>query len=388
VSYPRRRGPLATVATVTATMLLTLGALAAAAPGRAAAQGRAGPAVRGADISFTLQEEAVGNTFTDRGKTQPVERILADRGANYVRLRVWTDPPGGYSDAASALTLAKRAKAAGMRVLLNLHYADFWADPGKQPTPRAWAGQGLPTLARTVHDYTRDIVSDFARQGAPVDMIQIGNEVRNGMLWPTGQIYPEGGGEERWAEFATLLKAGVAGARAGNPKGHDLEVVVHIDQGGDNVASRYFYDHILAHGVDFDVIGLSYYPFWHGSLAELRANLHDLAATYGKPIVVVETSYPWTLENGDELANFITGRDQLPDGGRFPPTPAGQLAFFEALRRTLTEVPDGLGLGFFAWEPEWIPGVGWEPGAGTPNDNLTMFDFTGRGLPSLKAFRP
>jgi arabinogalactan endo-1,4-beta-galactosidase len=393
---PQRRGVLRKATIVTATLLLTTVALAAAlrepageeaaAQEPASAQAPGGPAVRGADISFILQEEAVGATYTDRGRTAPVEQLLADRGANWVRLRVWTDPPEGYSDAASALTLAKRAKAAGMKVLLNLHYSDFWADPGKQPTPAMWEGQDLPTLAQTVHDYTRDLVADFARQGAPVDMIQIGNEVVNGMLWPTGEIYV--GGQERWEEFTTLLSAGIDGARAGNPSGHDLRVMVHIDRGGNNADTRYFYDHVLAHGVAFDVIGLSYYPFWHGSMADLRANLHDTAAAYGKDIVVVETSYPWTLENGDDLENFINDSNvgDLPDN--FPPTPGGQVAFFEALRRTLSGVPGGHGLGFFAWEPAWIPGVGWEPGAGTPNDNLTMFDFTGRGLPSLGAFRP
>jgi arabinogalactan endo-1,4-beta-galactosidase len=166
-----------------------------------------------------------------------------------------------------------------------------------------------------------------------------------------------------------------------------MEVMVHIDRGGDNGGSRYFYDHILAQGVSFDVIGLSYYPFWHGSLAALRQNLTDLAGRYGKPLVVAETAYPWTMANGDNLGNLITDPAQLPDGARFPATPTGQAAYFEALRGVLLAVPGGLGAGFLDWEPEWIPGVGWEPGAGNPNDNLTMFDTTGRALPSLASFR-
>ena len=141
---------------------------------------------------------------------RPVERILARHGATYVRLRVWTDPPAGYSDEASALAMARRAKRAGLKVLLNLHYSDFWADPAHQTTPAAWQGQDLATLARTVHDYTRDIVARFARHGAPVDMVQIGNEVTAGMLWPEGQIYREDGAH--FPEFCTLLKAGIAGA--------------------------------------------------------------------------------------------------------------------------------------------------------------------------------
>jgi arabinogalactan endo-1,4-beta-galactosidase len=362
-------------------------AVAAAAPA-GSQRPRPGAAlrIRGADVSFTLQEEAVGTRFSDCGRVRRVEDILAQHGATYVRLRVWTNPPAGYSDRAAALTLARRARRAGLKVLLDLHYSDFWADPAHQTTPAAWADQDLPTLATTVRTYTRDIVAEFARHGAPVDMVQVGNEITAGMLWPLGQIYQDD--RQHWPEFTTLLAAGIAGARAGNPRGHNLEVMVHIDRGGDNGGSVWFYDHVRDAGVDFDVIGLSFYPFWHGPMTALQQNLDDLAARYGKPLVVVETAYPWTTADGDDLANFITSADQLPDVDRFPPTPAGQAAYFEALREVLRGVPGGLGAGFVDWEPEWVPGVGWEPGAGNPNDNLTMFDFAGRALPSLAAFRP
>lgn len=340
-----------------------------------------GPRVRGADISFTPQEEAAGRSYRDNGAVQPVERILSARGANYVRLRVWTAPPAGYSTLSSALTLGRRARQAGLKILLNLHYSDFWADPGKQPIPAAWSGQNLSTLAQTVRAYTRDAVSAFARQGTPVSTVQVGNEITSGMLFPLGQIYRDGG--EHWPEFTTLLKAGITGAReAGAPS-----VMVHIDRGGDNGGSRYFYDHILAQGVLFDVIGLSYYPFWHGSLSALRTNLNDLSARYRKDLVLAETSYPWTLDNGDGLGNFINSPSQLPDGSRFPATPSGQAAYFEELRTILAAVPNGRGAGFFDWEPGWLPGVGWSPGEGNPNDNLTMFDWAGNALPSLRAFR-
>jgi arabinogalactan endo-1,4-beta-galactosidase len=340
-----------------------------------------GPRIRGADISFTLQEEAVGKVYRDGGVVGPVERILATRGSNYVRLRVWTAPPAGYSTLQSALTLGRRAQQAGLKILLDLHYCDFWADPGKQPTPAAWAGQNLSTLAATVRTYTRDAVGAFARQGTPVSMVQVGNEITNGMLWPLGQIYRSDG--QHWQEFATLLKAGITGAReAGAPS-----VMVHIDKGGDNGACRYFYDRVLAQGAQFDVIGLSYYPFWHGALSALRSNLNDLSPRYGKDLVVAETSYPWTLNNGDGLGNFINTPSQLPDGARFPATTTGQAAYFEELRNILAAVPGGRGAGFFVWEPGWLPGVGWAPGEGNPNDNLTMFDWSGNALPSLRGFR-
>jgi arabinogalactan endo-1,4-beta-galactosidase len=370
---------------------LALPVLAAAAtqiaPAAAHAGGRGGTglSLRGGDRSFTPQLEAAGITFTDRGVTRPVERILARHGANVVRLRVWTDPPPGYSDAASALRMAVRAKRAGMKVLLDLHYSDFWADPGHQTTPAAWQGQDLPTLAATVYSYTRDIIARFARHGAAVDIVQIGNEVTAGMLWPIGQIYQADGAH--FPEFSTLLKAGIAGARAGNPRHHRLDTMVHIDKGGDNGGTQWFYDHIAEQGVEFDLIGLSYYAMWHGPFSALSANLADTATRYGKPVVVVETAYPWTLDNGDQLGNFIYTPDQLPDAVTYPATPAGQAAYFEALRDVLLSVPNGRGLGFVDWSPEWIPGVGWAPGEGNPNDNLTMFDWTGAALPSVHSFR-
>ena len=142
------------------------------------------------------------------------------------------------------------------------------------------------------------------------------------------------------------------------------------------------------------MIGLSYYAMWHGDLTALEANLTDLAPRYGRPLVVVETAYPWTVDNGDQLENFVTSAGQLPDADRFPPTPNGQAAYFEAVREVIARVPDGLGAGFIDWSPEWIPGVGWAPGEGNPNDNLTMFDWSQRAavpgrLPrtSLRALR-
>ena len=338
--------------------------------------------IRGADISFTLQEESVGAKYSDSGVPMPLERILAARGATYVRLRAWVNPPPGYSDTRAALELARRAKAAGLKIFLNLQYSDFWADAKKQSTPAAWRGLDLPSLSGVVRDYTRRTVEDFARQGTPVDMIQIGNEVTNGMLWPAGQIYRQTG--ENWVDFVALLNAGIAGAREGNldPE-HRLNVVIHFDRGGDNDGARYFFDRILSAGVTvFDGIGLSYYPFWHGTLGGLRRNLDDLASRYGKELILVEAAYPWTLEGG--VADLgVSQRGELPQSRRYPPTVSGQERFFSSLRRIMAEVPDRRGAGLFVFEPGWLPGVGWEPGGADPWANLTMFDWTGQMLPAL-----
>ncbi len=171
----------------------------------------------GADLSFTPQELAAGATFSDQGKPGTPVTIMRDAGANYVRVRLWVDPPPGYSDLASDLALARQVRASGMKIYLDIMYSDFWADPTKQNIPAAWAGQDLAQLTATVQSYTQQVISAFAQQGTPVDMVSIGNEIRNGILWPIGEINcTDCGG---WGNFTQLLKAGVAGAQAGQPRG-------------------------------------------------------------------------------------------------------------------------------------------------------------------------
>jgi len=382
-----RRGVLAGAGGLALTALgLTPAQAAAAAPAHASSLALS---VRGADMSFLPQLEEAGVQYRDlAGRLRPAEQILAHAGANYLRLRVWVDPPPGYSDKARALGLAKRAKRAGMKILLDPHYSDFWADPGKQPIPGSWPTD-LAGLTTKIHSYTRELVCAFADQGTPVDIVQVGNEITNGILWPVGQLYLSDG-TQQWSQLAQLLKAGVAGAReAAGRRGHahPMRTMLHIDKGGKLGDTRWFFDNITAQGVPFDIIGQSYYPMWHGSIAELQANLDDSVSRYGKPVLLAEVAYPWTFADGDGRGNIVGPDTVLPDVNLYPATPAGQAAFYEGVREVLLGVPGGNGLGFLAWEPEWVPGVGWQPGAEASNDNLTQFDFTGRALPSIRAYR-
>jgi arabinogalactan endo-1,4-beta-galactosidase len=344
----------------------------------------------GADLSFTPQEIAAGATFTDQGRPGTPVTIMREAGANYVRMRLWVDPPPGYSDLASDLALARQVSASGMKIYLDIMYSDFWADPAKQNIPAAWAGEDLDQLTGTVRSYTRQVISAFAQQGTPVDLVSIGNEIRNGILWPTGEINCTGCGG--WASLAQLLKAGVAGAQAGNPAGHRLLVMMHYDQGGSFSLSSAFYSELESYGVPFDVIGLSYYPVLdEPSISGLRANVDGLAAEFGKPIVIAETQYPWTLANGnsplgDSTGDFAWEQSQIEPG--YPATPGGQLSFVTDELSILAAAPDGLGAGLFYWAPDWIPGVPWEPGTGngSPNVNMTLFNFEGQALPSIGIF--
>ena len=338
---------------------------------------------RGADLSFEPQEEAAGARFTDNGVPGSPLQILNHHGLNYVRLRLWVNPPAGYSDLASDLRMARRIKAAGDKLYLDIHYSDFWADPQHQDIPAAWQGQDLAQLTDTVRAYTRHVIGAFAAQGTPVDMVSIGNEIRNGILWPVGQV--NWTADTGWDNLTTLLKAGVAGARSANPPGHRMQVMLHFDEGGNNADSVRFFNHMVSAGVPFDVIGLSYYSFFHGPLLAMRANLNDLSTRYRKPLVLAESQYAWTLAAGnDSTGDFVWQASQLEPG--YPATPGGQLSFYSDLLSILAQVPGHRALGMFYWEPEWIPGVGWEPGAGTPNDNLTLFSFTGQALPSVGLF--
>ncbi len=344
----------------------------------------------GADLSFTPQELAAGATFSDEGRPGTPVTIMREAGANYVRMRLWVDPPPGYSDLASDLALAREVAASGMRIYLDIMYSDFWADPTKQNIPAAWQGEDLAQLTATVRSYTQQVIAAFARQGTPVDMVSIGNEIRNGILWPDGEINcTDCGG---WDGFTQLLKAGVAGAEAGNPADHRLLIMMHYDQGGSFALSSAFYSELESYGVPFDVIGLSYYPvLGEPPISGLRANVDGLAAKFGKPIVVAETQYPWTLANGnsplgDSTGDFAWETSQLDPG--YPATPGGQLSFVTDEVSILAQAPDGLGAGLFYWAPDWIPGVPWEPGAGigSPNVNMTLFNFEGQALPSINIF--
>lgn len=316
----------------------------------------------GADVSFLAKCEQDGVIFKENGQPMDVLAILREHHYNWVRLRLFHDPAANPTrlpnDLSYTLALARRAKALGFHVLLDFHYSDTWADPGKQFTPAAWNGMSHRQLKHEVYRYTRQTIAAFAAQGLTPDMVQIGNEVTNGMLWPDGKL------PEHWNHFADLVKAGVHGVKAGHGSGPMPRIMIHSERSGDYPAAESFYDHLLAHHVSFDVIGLSYYPYWHGDLATMRANLAKIALRYRKPVIVVETAYNWT-------PGRLTAKDS-----EFPETPEGQLKFLRAVDAAVRAVPDGLGQGVF-----W-----WEPAAEGPLRTRSFFDANGNVLPVITAF--
>ncbi|HSM05679.1 MAG TPA: glycosyl hydrolase 53 family protein, partial [Longimicrobiales bacterium] len=233
------------------------------------------PPMIGADISFLPQREANGAIYTDAGEERDAVRILADNGLNFVRLRIFVNPenPEGYSPEQGFAGLeytkqmARRIDAAGMGFLLDFHYSDYWADPQQQNKPLAWRDLDFEGLKAAMRRYTTQVVLELTDQGTPPDMVQVGNEINHGLLWPEGHI-------QNLDNLAELLQAGIQGVEDANP---DLPVMLHIALGGQNEESRFWLDNMIARGVQFDLIGLSFYPRWHATLDDLKANLHDLA---------------------------------------------------------------------------------------------------------------
>jgi beta-galactosidase len=242
----------------------------------------------GADISFLPQLEERGIKFSDNGVEKDAVQILKENGFNYVRLRLFVNPEhdSGYSrnkgfcDLGHTIDMAKRIKAAGMKFLLDFHYSDTWADPEKQFKPHAWKGKNFEELRQTVFDYTKDVLEQLKKAGVAPQMVQVGNEINRGMIWPEGHI-------NNLDSLAQLIYAGIQGVKAVEPS---TTIMVHIALGGQNEESRFFLDNMIMRGVPFDVIGLSYYPRWHNTLGELSYNLDDLAKRYDKDVIVVEYS--------------------------------------------------------------------------------------------------
>ncbi|MBS1622147.1 MAG: glycosyl hydrolase 53 family protein [Bacteroidetes bacterium] len=253
-----------------------------------AAQPREATKMLGADISFLPQLEDEGKKFYDNGVQKDVIEILKDHGFNYIRLRIFNNPArdSGYSpvkgfcDLNHTQEMAKRIKAAGMKFLLDFHYSDYWADPGKQYKPAAWRNLSFEDLKKAIYDYSKNVIQALKEQGTSPDMVQIGNEINHGLVWPEGNVM-------HVDSLAQLVSAGIAGVKSADPS---VIIMIHIALGGQNDESVFFFNQMIQRKVHFDVIGLSYYPQWHGTLDDLRDNLNDLIRRYNKDVIVVEYS--------------------------------------------------------------------------------------------------
>jgi arabinogalactan endo-1,4-beta-galactosidase len=323
-------------------------AIAAACPASAAAPERERPFLFGADVSALATHEAHGAVYRRHGAPGDALRILTDEGINCFRLRLFVAPNHEgvvTNDLAYTLALAKRVKAAGAALLLDLHYSDTWADPGKQFKPVAWAGLSFDELEAKTRDYTRATLERFIAEGVAPDYVQLGNEITNGFLWPDGRVeFKEAADKAAWVRLGRLLRAAHAGLADAFPRGARPASILQVENPGERERSLWFCREAIAARVPFDVIGMSYYPEWHGGIGELRGTLQAIAREFHRPVMVVETAYPWTKDE-----HWI-GRPHLD----WPLTPAGQARFMRDVLQVVRELPDGLGRGVFVWHPESI----------------------------------
>ena len=366
--------------------------------------------IRGMDASAVLALENSGVKYYNfDGEEQDVFQTLSEAGVNYIRLRVWNDPydengngyGGGNNDLPTAIELGKRATKYGMKVCIDFHYSDFWADPKRQHAPKAWEGMEIDEKCDALYDYTKDSLTQLFDEGVDVEMVQVGNEINNGMA-----------GEYYLPNVTQLLKSGTKAVREiADTYNKDIQVVIHytnIESNGeiDSLASN-----LQNNDVDYDIMGLSYYPFWDGSFDNMQRISRYIQKTYNKKVMIAETSYCYTSEDGDGSGNSLVGTDDIVKG--YPATVQSQATMV----RDVCAAANEAGLeGVFYWEGTWIPvgpatadnspiwekyGSGWASSyasdydpddaglyyGGCSWDNQAMFDFTGHPLPSLNVFK-
>lgn len=362
--------------------------------------------IKGMDVSSLLEVEECGGRFFDGDAPGGALQILQRYGANLVRLRLWNDPytaggepyGAGTCDLPRVMVLARRAKNLGIGWMLDLQYSDFWTDPGKQLRPKAWQGLTVRQLERAVYDYTLAVMRVLKEANLLPEMVSVGNELSNGLLWPEGQ-YPH------FDNIARYLSAGIRAVRRVD---RHIPVMIHLDNGCRNGLFRDWFDrYFAAGGADFEYIGMSYYPFWHGTMGQLRDNMNDLAVRYHKNLIVTETAAGFTLEDYQQYEKLPAEQRTGPAANRetveqvlYPMTPEGQCRFMTELMQTICQVPEHRGRGFVYWEPAWlpVPGSQWanqaalaymnetRPG-GNEWANQALFDYDGRALPALQVIR-
>ena len=365
----------------------------------------------GVDLSILDELLPLGPRYEYRGEeVEPFAFFASHSGISMTRLRLWVDPydeqgnpyGGGTNDLPAFIRLAKKAIAAGMEVLLDFHYSDFWVDPSRQIPPKAWRGKPFAEVVRLLYEYTRDTLMAIRDEGIDLAAIQVGNEITQGMLYPYGEIWAkdpqEGGGYDGLCE---LLKAGFRACKEIFPH---AKRVCHLEHSGSNDMQDPYFENLLERGVEFEVIGESYYPYWHGTFDQFEDNVRKLKAKYGKEIWVVEAGYEYAESRlSNHHQDFLDADPELFRPGNlngrvpFPLTQQGQADYFRYFLALCKRI--GVGMVFY-WEPAWVyvPDQGWakeagqvycglEPGhADNDWENETLFDFEGRATLAVDVF--
>ena len=305
---------------------------------------------KGMDVSMLKELEEHGAAYYLQGEKKDIFKILKECGVNLIRLRLWNNPyceegecyGGGTNDLATTIELAKRVVENGLEFMLDFHYSDFWADPSKQFKPKAWLDLTGKELQDAVYEYTSDTLCELKKENILPTVVQIGNEITNGLLWPDGKV-------ENTVEMAGLLAAGIRGVREIDS---DINILLHLDFGTDNKLYREWFSKIEPYGLEYDMIGMSYYPHWNGSMEKLLENMNDISETFKKDVLVAETSIGFTTDNLG-CHGLVFSEEQEKATG-YPATMEGQEQFLRDLHSTVRNVKNGKGKGVIYWEPAWI----------------------------------
>lgn len=320
--------------------------------------------IRAADMSYLPEAEADGAVYQKDGVAQDAIITLKNAGVNYIRIRLWKNPTTGHSTFNEVKAFAQRAHNAGLKVWLTVHYSDTWADPSAQAVPAEWASLSFTDLKTAAVNYTGQILTDIQP-----DLIQIGNETNDGFMYPYGNLTNN---ESQYLQLVTSISAKI------RQQAPDTKIMLHH---AGTEGANWFYGKVA--NVDYDYIGLSYYPIWHGKdLAALKSSITSLGNTYNKKVLIAETAYPFTLNWNDWTNNVVGQSDQIIPA--YAATPAGQLSFLNAVR-SLVET-SGVGAGFAYWGGEWTAWKGTEATNGSTWENQALWGFDNNAQPALDAF--
>ncbi len=338
--------------------------------------GSANDFIIGGDFSIMKKMEDEGGVYKIAGVEKEGFQIFKENGYTWARLRIFHTPnlEGPVcNNLEYTIELAQKAKQFGFKVFLNFHYSDTWADPGKQYKPAAWEGVSFEILNDSLYNYTKKVINAMDRAGVLPELVQVGNEINNGMVWPDGKLWT-GSGTANWDKLASLVKSGIKGVKDAD-NGASIPIMIHAATGGDMETSNTFYTNMIARGVEFEQIGLSYYPWWHGTFDDLRNNLTFLSDNFDQDIILVETAYyanGWYPEPGQWVFDFKP----------YPPTQQGQYNFLVELKNILLEYPKVKGV--YYWKPDGLD----IPSSDVYYIGRSLFDKQGNALRGITAWKP
>ena len=329
--------------------------------------------MKGVDLSMLKQVEDNGGLFYENGnQIDPIQEFNS-KGINTVRLKIWHNPLLNYNDLESVLEIAERVKNADLDLLLDFHYSDTWADPSNQNKPAAWENLNFDTLCDSIEQYSRYVITKLKNQNTLPKYVQIGNETDCGFLWPDGYVCGESNKDIQWNKLRDLFMHAIEGVNTALDFEDSLKIISHVSSGG-----NWFFGNLLEEDIPIDILAISYYPMWHGTLADLNQNINMLATQFGKPVLVVETAYPFTLSWNDNTNNILGLETQLLDG--YEASEEGQFSFLYDLISLVHD--NDFGYGICYWAPDWISTSQF----GSPWENQALFDFDGQLLDAVSVF--